>query len=59
MLLLISVTLIQPVQSKDVVLAHLGAGAEVNICIGDGLHSGLVVPREGIPGIIKNTEVTF
>ena len=44
-------TLVQPVQSEDVILAHLGARAEINICIGDGLHSGLIVPREGIPGI--------
>lgn len=47
-------TLVQPVQSGDVILAHLSACAKFNIGIGNGLHSGLVVAREGIPGIMHS-----
>lgn len=45
-------TLVQPVQSGDVILAHLSSCAKFNIGIGNGLHGGLVVAREGIPGIM-------
>lgn len=45
-------TLVQPVQSGDVILAHLSACAKFNIGIGNGLHGGLVVARKGIPGIM-------
>lgn len=47
-------TLVQSVQSGDVILAHLSARAELNIGIGNGLHGGLVVAREGVPGIKAN-----
>lgn len=47
-----SLTLVQPVQSGDVILAHLSSCAKFNIGIGNGLHGGLVVAREGIPGIM-------
>lgn len=49
-------TFVKPVQPGDVVFAHLGGRAELNICVGDGLHSGLIVPGEGIPGIIKSKD---
>lgn len=47
-------TLVQPVQSDDVILAHLSARAKFDIGIGNGLHGGLVVAREGIPGIMHS-----
>lgn len=44
-------TFVQPVQSVDVVLTHLSGRSKWNIWIRDGLHGGLVVGRESIPGI--------
>lgn len=52
-------TLVQPVQSGDVIVAHLGGCAKRNIWIGDRLHGGFIVTRESIPGIIQKTEMEF
>lgn len=49
-------TFVKPLQSGDVIFAHLGGRAKLNICVRDGHHSGFIVPGEGIPGIIKGTD---
>lgn len=46
-------TLVQPVQSADVVLAHLVGRAKFDVGVGDGNHGGLIVPGEGIPAIYQ------
>lgn len=47
-------TPVQSVQPDDVILAHLFGGAEFNVGVGDGHHGGLVVAREGVPGVRKS-----
>lgn len=52
--LTVCLTLVQPVQSGDVVAAHLGGRAKRHIRVGDRLHGGLIVPGEGEPAAIQN-----
>lgn len=42
-------TSVQDVDSGDVVVAHLLPCAELNVGVGNGLHGGQAVPREGVP----------
>lgn len=56
-LLLILTTLVQSVQSVNVILAHLAGLAEGHVAVGDGQHSRLVVLGEGVPGKSKMLEL--
>lgn len=49
--LLLFLTVVQSVQPDDVVLAHLFGRAEFHVGVGDGLHRGPAVPREGVTKI--------
>lgn len=52
-LLSVLTTLVQAVQSVNVILAHLGGLAEGHVAVGDGQHGRLVVLGEGVPGKSK------
>lgn len=55
-LLIYSSTLIQPVQSVDVILAHLDGHAKFSIGVINSYHRGQIALGEGIPEFIERLQ---